>query len=113
MGFSDVGFSLHAVPTYYPMSEYFRQRAEVQGLTLKNVLYGRRAPWRVGARDFRVWVLAFSSVLRGVIISAWVLPIDQVGQVLWLICKMSNYTSKGSLYMKIHSQESKVMGMQE
>src|SRR5882724_3062701 len=42
-----------------------------------------------------------------------VLTIDQVGQVLWLIYKMSNYMSKGSLYTKICSQESEVTGMQE
>ena len=50
------------------------------------------------------------SVPRGAKIGAWVLIIDQVGQVLWSIYKLSNYTSKGSLY-KICSQESEVMGM--
>ena len=42
-----------------------------------------------------------------------VLTIDQVGQVLWLIYKMSNYMSQGSIYTKVHIQESEVMGMQE
>src|SRR5882724_9923949 len=40
MGFSDVGFSSCTAPTYYPMSEYFGQRAEVWGLMPKNVLMG-------------------------------------------------------------------------
>ena len=42
-----------------------------------------------------------------------VLTIDQVGQVLWSIYKMSNYESKGSLYTEVCSQELEVMGMQE
>ena len=41
------------------------------------------------------------------------LTIGQVGQVLWSIYKMSNYTSQGSLYTKVHSQELEVTGMQE
>ena len=46
------------------------------------------------------------------IVHAWVLTIDQVGQVLWLFYKMSNYVSKGCLYTKICSQELEAMWMQ-
>jgi len=82
MGFSDIGFSSCAVPTYYPMSKYFRQRAKVWGLTPKNFLMGGEHHGRWVPEILGLGLSFQLSVLRGAIISEWVLTIDGVDQVL-------------------------------
>jgi len=79
---------------------------------LKNVLW-REAPSKVVPENSGGVCQYMAECPKGRIVHVWVLTINWVGQVLWSIYKMSNYTSKGSLFTKIPSQESGVMGMRE
>jgi len=70
---------------------------ESWGLGFNATEYGGSAV-QGGNRDFGFGVLGFGwSVLRGVIVQVWVLTIDQVGQVIWLIYKMSKIYEWGVL----------------
>ena len=85
---------------------------ESQGLELnaKECFYGGEH-CKVVPEILGLGLSFWPSVLREAIVGVWVLTIDQIGQVLWLIYKMSNYMSEGSLYTKIHSQELEIMGI--
>jgi len=52
------------VPTYYPCPS-ISDREPRFGFNTKEFSYGRGAPWKVGARDFGVWVSASAECPEG------------------------------------------------
>jgi len=69
MGLSDVGFSSHAAPTYYPHVQVFLVESRGLGFNAEGHLTEGRVPCKAMPEDLGVWGFSFwPSVPKGVIV---------------------------------------------
>jgi len=62
MGLSDVGFSSHAAPTYYPHVQVFLVESRGLGLMLERTFDRREGAMQAMPEDLGVWGSAFGQV---------------------------------------------------